>query len=366
MSDYQDKKVVKEFLEKYKDSVSNIEEMLEGEPTKLFYLWLRLFGYLMDNDPDNVISKKGIERRQKLASLVRKAAEGTMSNKIVHENRNELLLDKDDKRLYVPADKGIQIPDEPAIWVANHAFKDDTAASISTIPRQASILFGSLPQFYNTTDGFTGWLIGVAMVNRMNKNSRAASLEKCKKIMEYGGDIFMFPEGTLGRTPNRLVGDMWPGFYKLAKETGAKIIPMVHYMSDPTATNNPNVLIHTVLDDPIDVSNMSEEEAISLVREKMATWFYLMMERYGVSTREKELEGFDNAHDAWCDKLNRRIATVGKYNRDTENKVSYHPRDIINPQDVWEPIANSQNDPNREYAKDLVRTRRKEDYQNNF
>ena len=360
-------KSIEKFLDDHKDSINSISELTAGEePSAIFYLWVKLFGYLMSNNSDEVISKKGIERRQQISPLLHKVAKGTLMNPQVFEDRNLLDLDKDDKRIYVPKDEGIVVPKEPTIWIANHAFKDDTLASILAIPRQASILFGSLPQFYNTIDGFTGWLIGVAMVNRNNKESRKASLEKCQKIMEYGGDMFMFPEGAWERTPNRLVGEFWPGFYHLAQATGAKVIPMTHYMSDPTAIKDPNVKIHTVIDDPVDVSNMTEKEAIEYFRELMSTRMIQMMERYGQSTREAEIEGFESAHDAWSDKLNRRIATVGRYHRDIENKVSYLPKGRVNPEEVWKPIANATNDPNQEYADVLVRTRKKENYQNNF
>lgn len=357
-------KEIKEFLEKYKDSINDISELTSGEePTNLFYLWIKVFGYLLDNDASKTVSSKEIEFRKKISPLIHKIAPATLSNHQVIENRNRLL---EPDKLYVPEDKGIVLPDEPVIWVANHAFKDDTLASVLAQSRQASILFGSLPQFYNTMDGLTAWLVGIAaMVNRCSKASRHSSFDKCVETIKNGGDLFIFPEGAWNRTPNRLMIDLWPGVYRIAKATGAKVVPMAHYISDCAALNNPDVLIHTVVDDPIKIDDLEEEEALQLIREKIGTWFYLMMEQYGQSTREKELEGFESSHEAWTQKLKDRIATVNYYDLNVENKVSYKPSGIVNPEDVWEPIANLSNDENS-YAKKLVKTRKQEDYQNNF
>lgn len=365
------KKEIDKFLVKYKDSVDDISELTAGtKPKRIFYLWLKCFGYLLDNDPDKCVSRKGLKRRQRISPLLHKFAPSTLSNTQVFEDRNDLMY-RDD--LYVPVDgykkinysKNISIPSEPVIWVANHAFKDDTLASILAQNRQASIMFGSLPQFYNTMDGLTGWIIGVAMVNRASKQSKHASLKKAEKIIKNGGDIFIFPEGAWNRTPEKLMVDLWPGFYKLAKETGAKVIPISHYMSDCCATGDKNVKIHTVVDDPIRIDDMSEQEAIDLVRDKISTWYYLMMEKYGKSTRNNEVGDSVSSCEIWRGKVLDRIKTVDYYDCDLENRASYIPKNKPRPEDVWAPIIGT-NDPNSNYAQRLVLIRKTEDMQNNL
>lgn len=360
-------KRLKEFQEKYGDAITALNDFTAGdEPTNLFYLWIKLFGYLMSLDADAAISKKGIKRRQRINPLLRKVAPATLSNKQVFENRNALLAGDNADSAAVPEDKGILLPDEPVIWVSNHAFKDDTLASILALKRQATILFGSLPQFFNTPDGFTGWLIGVAMVNRNNKNSRRASMDKLRKIIEYGGDVFMFPEGVWNVTPNQLMIDLWPGVYRLAKETGAKIVPVAHYINDCCAMGNPDVLIHTVVDDPVRIDDLPEKEALELIRTKLCTWFYLMMEKYGQSTREAELSCFEDVNDAWTKKVEDRIKTVGYYDLDLEKTLSYDSPYKTNPEDVWAAVAQSEKDPNRFFARKLVKIRTVENYQKRY
>ena len=360
-------KWLKEFQEKYGDAITTLNDFTAGdEPTNLFYLWIKLFGYLMSPNADAAISEKGIKRRQLISPLIRKIAPATLSNKQVLENRNVLLAVDNADGTVVPEDKGIVLPDEPVIWVSNHAFKDDTLASILALKRQATILFGSLPQFYNTPDGLTAWLIGVAMVNRNNKNSRRASMDKLRKIIEFGGDVFMFPEGVLNVTPNQLMIGLYPGVYKLARETGAKIVPVVHYISDCCAQGNPDVLIHTVVDDPFRIDDLPEREALELIRTKLCTWFYLMMEKYGRSMRAAELAGFNDVNDAWSKKVEDRIKTVGYYDTDLEKTLAYNSPYKTNPEDVWLNIAKSEKDPNRFYARNLIEIRARENYQSRY
>lgn len=360
-------KWLREFKKEYADVITSMTDFTAGEePTKLFYLWIKLFGYLMRTDPDKVISKKGIKRRQRISSLIHKVAPATLSNKQVFENRNELLADENTNKSSIAADKGIVLPDEPVIWVSNHAFKDDTLASILALKRQATILFGSLPQFYNTPDGLTAWLIGVAMVNRNNRNSRRASIDKLKKIIECGGDVFMFPEGVLNVTPNQLMIDLFPGVYRLAKETGAKIVPVAHYISDCCAQGNPDIKIHTVVDDLFSITDLPEKEALELIRTKLCTWFYLMMEKYGKSTRDAEFAGADSFDEVWRKRVEDRIKTVGYYDIELEKTLSYSSPYKTLPEDVWAPIAESKSDPGRFFACELIQTRKTENYQKQY
>ena len=93
-------------------------------------------------------------------------------------------------------------------------------------------------------------------------------MPKAVRAMEMGADLFIFPEGVWNKSPNDLLIDFWPGVYRIAKETGADIIPMVHYVTDPSKKTKDNI-IHTVVDDPISISHLTEEEALELLKEKM-------------------------------------------------------------------------------------------------
>lgn len=333
---YKNKKLEK-VLEKAEDSITGLVDLIgDKNPSMLFYLLADKLIYLLDNDPKKCFSKEGIELRKKLNHLIKLVGPAFLKDKQIIENRNSLIDSKDNT-----PDSGIIVPDEPVIWTANHAFKDDTLATILAIKRNAYILFGSLPQFYNTIDGVLAWLNGSVVTNRKVSTSKHASIDKSNYIMDNGADLMMFIEGVWNKTPNKLMLKVWPGVYRLCAEKGYKVIPVAHYVRDCTnrEKNNP---IHTVVDDPIRIDDLSEKAALEYLRDIICTWYYLMMEKYGQSTREEELKGFSSSKEAWENELVARVATADRYDPEIEYIADYRPKDEC-VDDIWTPIANVKN-----------------------
>lgn len=358
-------KDLKRIEKKYQEmgSIDTIKDLIgDGDPSLLFFLQIRLFGYLLNNDPDKTVSNLGVKIRRAIHPSIAKKSPQFLMNLQVQENRKFLLSNEDDW-FNVEDDDPVILPDEPVVWLQNHAFKDDALSSISKIPRHTYILFGSLPQFYNSVYGISAQLGGVAMVNRRVKDSRKAVVDKAAKILENGADIMMCPEATWNKTPELLQLEYWGGAYEIAKRTGAKIVPIVHYLRDPFDRNNP---IHTVIDDPIDVSNMSLKEANTLLRDTVSTWLYLMIEKYGKSTREEILNG-KSFEEAWKNFLEKLTSEVDYYDNEIERSCDYRDKKIIRPEDAFENIANAkmtkENADHILYAQKLVRSRKNTDYQ---
>lgn len=358
---------VDSFLLKYKDNIKNINDLLAGEePTFLFYILMTFYGYLLSDDVDKTISKNGILCRKYLNKLI----------KLIAPSFLRVRQDFEDRDILMPGVKHekIVIPDEPVIWAANHAFKDDTLASILAAKRNAYIVFGSLPQFYNSIDGFTAWLNGVVMTNRKVKSSRAASLKKSSKVVQYGTDIMMFPEGVWNKSPNKLLLDFWAGIYRTSSENGISVVPVVHYLSDLTESSK-DEHIHTVVDNPIKLYDYSEKQGLEYLREVMATWYYLMMEKYGQDTRDNVLNGFSDADSAWEDHLLKRIKTAARYDMEIETTADYRDKllDSFEKANIenLERIANIDNINVNNihsviYARDKVKELKRIDFQRRF
>lgn len=208
------------------------------------------------------------------------------------------------------------------------------------------------------------------MTNRKVAASRHTSVPKAVRAMQCDVDLMIFPEGVWNKSPNALILDLWPGIYRIACETGARVVPVVHYIRDTTSRTKPNP-IHTVIDDPIQIDDLSEKAALSLVRDTMATWFYLMMELYGKATREETLKGYTSTTEAWEDELIARINTVDRYDLEIELCADYRPKTKVTPQSVWQSIADIQhvtplNAAHVAYAQQLVNMFRNEDFQHRF
>lgn len=364
-------------IKSYGDLIESPVDITSGkDPSPFFYLLAAKLNYLLEVDPEKTITKEGIENRKKLFGLVKALGANFLGNKQVIENRNFLKDPQAKIGDIVAKDKQIILPDEPVIWTANHSFKDDTLASLLGIHRHAYTMFGSLPQFYNTVDGLMAWAVGVALFNRKVAKSRRSSVDKGVQVLNCGTDLFIFPEGVLNKTPNRLLLDLWPGVYRIAKETGAKIVPTVHYIRDCELTKTPNNFIHTVVDDPIRIDDLSEKAGLNYLRDVMATWYYLMMEKYGQSTRVEEVGIYKTSQKAWEAHLRKRIAAATWYDREIEYFADYRPKTDINnkqiilPEDVFAEVAQEsiteKNKEHIEFAKQLIKTRKENDFQRRF
>ena len=336
----------------------------DGNPTILFPLLIEKFGYLLDPEDMSSFTKEGIKKRKVFNAIVRRLGPAFLKTKQIMEDRKELAGDYFD---VAP----LNIPDEPVIFVSNHGFRDDILGSILAAGRHAYVMFGSLPQFYNEIEGPLLFGNGTILVNRKVKESRAASLDKSKSVIENGCSLIVFPEGVWNKSPNQLTLPLWRGAYEIAKQTGAKIVPIVHYIKDPTLTTpkeeNP---FHTVVDNPIDVSEMTEKEALDAISEKFNTWHFLMMEKYGQTTREELLNGHDNSQKAWEEQLSLRAKTADKYDSEMETKADYRPKGVVLPEDVFSSIAELELTPENAVevlsARKIVRERKENDFQRRF
>ena len=385
-----DKKIrlIEYYLDTYKDGLTDYVDLVgeELKPGSMFFFNMKHFGHLFELDADG-FSTPLIKRQAKVyVPLIKKLGPMFLHSKQVFEDRNELLafskvkaeLERngiarmpEQRELVFEKDKGIVLPEKPAMWTMNHHFKDDVLASVLSVQRPFYMFFGSIPQIYNTFDGVLAYLIGSIIVNRKSKDSRAAGQKKALKAISMGLDILIAPEGVWNKNPHTLIERFWPGFYRIAKEAGCKLIPIVHYIKDPTQRSpKKENRIHTVIDDPVDISYMPEKEALEYYRDILATWYYIMAEKYGQSTRAEVIGEYDNMYDAYENEMHHLMKTVDRYDIEFEKTYTYRPKNIILPQQVFEPIANivptKENITHKLYAQKLVEIRNREDFQGRY
>ncbi len=342
---------IKKILSDLGDTVTGPSDFFgDAKPSFLFWPMIKLLYPLLSCDPDKMISKTSIRIRKILHPILLRLLPAFMKYKQVIERKTE-------------------IPQEPVIWCPTHCFEDDIAASIGAA-RHAYILFGSIPAFLNSFDGIGAYVNGVVICNRKVKSSKRAATEASMRLLDMGMDLILFPEGVWNKTPDKLLLDFWPGAYRLAKETGCKIVPVIHYLADPHKKYDGN-MIHTVIADPISMDGLDEREGQALLRDTMATWYFYLMEKYGQSTREELLDGFETADDAWESYMEMHTGCVRYYDREIELCADYRPKQIVRPEDVWQSVANIQNvhagnAAHVNYARELVAREKRRDFQRRF
>lgn len=385
------KKILKieKFLNKFKGSITSFHDLVGDDdiPCKQFFFNSKHIGYLLERNPDKVLSRAGIQfRKMTTGRLVKILAHKFMTSKQIFEDRNDLMNHSGGKSYA----QEIGLPNEPVIWAMNHHFKDDALASVRALERPAILMFGSIPLYFNTFDGVLAYLIGSILINRKSRESKKASIEKAKRALSLGADLLWCPEGVHNKTANLLTLELWNGIYQVAIEQQVKIVPVIHYIFDPTQKIVPHELnpIHTVIDDPIDLAQFSEKAGLEYLRDVFSTWYYLMMEKYGYITREKltqvykqraiEHYGAKETDFTYRSITSHEIgviynldlrSTVNGYDRSIEASADYRSKFIVRPEDAFEAIAKSKNPKNISnilYAANLIRERKREDYQRIF
>lgn len=436
---------IEEYLMKYKDHLSDYTDLVGDDlvPGKFFNFNMKHFGHLLEDDPEKVMSKSGIEIRKRIFfPLVKALGPLFLGSKQIFENRNDLLLERDYRTgAILPnqnldllkgkinpqtgkplPDSKIVLPEKPVIWTLNHHFKDDALATVIACLRAVYILFGSLPQFYNTLDGVLAFLVGSAVVNRKVSSSKKASYDKIGYAIDLGSDIMWAPEGVWNKDIGKLLQELWPGVYRASNEKDTGLVPVIHYVYDPTQKINKKYNpIHTVVDDPIHLASLglSEKASLEYYREVMAYWYTLMMKKYGyakkyeikvedtqikteqelermttnelkryynnlitenynelvrsgedLSTRQIVLRGLNNPIAAGEIYMQDLMDTVDRYDLAIEKSAHYRPKDKITPLQVYGNMAKlpitKENKDNVEYARKLVREYQKNDFQSRF
>lgn len=122
------------------------------------------------------------------------------------------------------------LPERGFILCVNHTTKIDPL-----VVGHSLYSHGRLPRWLAKESLFSvpvlGWFMkSTGQVPVARKSTTAGdSLEAAKQVLDAGGIIVIYPEGTLTRDP-----DLWPmkghtGAARLALQTGAPVVPMAHW-----------------------------------------------------------------------------------------------------------------------------------------
>lgn len=264
-------------------------------------MYNKFLEYLLDDDPRNVISKKGLLIRKAISPLVRNVVAPLSSKNKYHIKKNKNL----------PKDR-------PLIFAATHGLKDDIAMGISCTGRHTYLLFASLPDFFGTIDGPALWLNGVMLLDRKVKESRKAAKDKMEYAINLGADILMYPEGTLNKTENLIVQKLFPGIYDVAKSCNALVVPVAIIQEG----NN----VYSKVCDAVDICQYERQEGLNVLRDLMATAKYELMEKYSKANRSD----IGNAEAYWNNFLDDLVnQMLPFYDYEIENSSQYIDKNEI-------------------------------------
>ena len=111
------------------------------------------------------------------------------------------------------------------IYAVNHSCKFDIPYVCEAINRHCYVLVGKQPLYL--IDRILFNFNGVIWVDRQCKKSRKQSMKKLISIINNGGNILLFPEGTWNLTPSKPMLPLYWGVVDIARVTNRPIIPVV-------------------------------------------------------------------------------------------------------------------------------------------
>ena len=262
----------------------------------------------LDYDPKKVISKKGIVIRKIISPIVRFIVPFVTPNSKLKVIRRA------------------KLPKEPVIFAATHGFREDVEHTVVMAGRQAYMLNGVPSQLFHSIDGITAWLAGMVIIDRTDKESRSSSISKLERVLELGSSVIIYPEGTWNKSPNELVSGLFPGVYDVAQKSGALVVPIATYRNGKRA--------YGITEEAFDICKYDRVQGIQVLRDKMATMQYELMEKFGACSR-REFPYGDSADKYWSNYIDELMAEVKFYDYEVELHTKYRPKGITNPKEAF-------------------------------
>lgn len=267
----------------------------------------------LDYNPEKVISKKGVMVRKIISPVLRFAVPFvTPNSKLTIVRRAKL-------------------PRKPVIFAATHNFREDAEHTVVIAGRQTYMLNGSISQVFKSFDGITAWIAGMVLVDRTDKESRASAVSKLVRALELGSSVVIFPEGTWNKSPNELISGLFSGVYDVAKKSGALVVPIATYRNGKRS--------YGISEEAFDICQYAKEEGMQILRDKMATMQWELMENYGTGRRNEFPYG-EEADKYWQNFIDELMAEAEFYDYEVELHTKYRPKGITSPREAFDFMDN--------------------------
>lgn len=167
-----------------------------------------------------------------------------------------------------------RIPSGTCLFVANHTSSADAPAVVGAIPRRIAILLKKSLFDYPIV-GQAFHLAHFIPVDRSQRDSAIASLEKATEAMRAGQSFLIYPEGT--RSPDGRLQQFKKGGVVMAIKAGVPIVPVAcsnahRIMEKRSLVIHPGEILVECLE-PIDASKFTfegREELNELVHDALA------------------------------------------------------------------------------------------------
>ena len=253
--------------------------------------------YLLSNEVQETLSKRGIVIRKITAPLLRFIYGFQSDYKFVLDSREPLKYTKKGK-----------------IFIVNHRQGDDMVFSAKAVGKSGYFVFGNpILSLESLSNGYGLWMYGMILVERDKKESRKSCYEKMKYVIEHGGNVIIFPEGYWNlddngqkdlkhnadghNSENWLIQDLNIGSLRLAQELGCEIVPTIlHYDEIGKMKCYAKRGKSFTISKNDDIFKRKDE-----ILEYMMNCYYELMEKYSSYSRKYLESNYGNLKEQWLE-----------------------------------------------------------------
>lgn len=215
--------------------------------------------------------------------------------------------------------------DKPIIFAVTHVGKFDIEVVSEAIRSHYYLLSGDYEHIQGIIDAPFLGLNGVIYFNENVKEDRRSATERMIRLLQEGGNLMYFPEGTWNLTPNLPVLPCYWGIVDIAKQGGAVVVPVAAEQYGRHFKIN--------IGENFDMSKYGagvEEKARAIkdLRDVLAALKYEIWET--VSVKREEL-----AADEWDNYVEERFSEWPYFNQQYIWGLIYKPKGVTSPQEAF-------------------------------
>lgn len=157
------------------------------------------------------------------------------------------------------------LKDEPVVIVSNHQSNMDIPVLLGYFPKDMGFV---AKKEMETWPAIGGWMkkIQCVFLDRNNPRAGIKTMQEAVEKIKNGYSVVIFPEGTRSKTGE--IGEFKKGSFKLASDSGVKIIPVsIKGTMEIMGKESGKIVKSSVkvfVDEPIDPLKLEKEELKSL------------------------------------------------------------------------------------------------------
>lgn len=130
------------------------------------------------------------------------------------------------EKIVIIGDKRGLTRGKPIIYACTHPGGNEIQRAFQVIKKPSYLMLGNPKKIYGMPLYYGLLLNGVIPFETFDREDRKIAYHRAVELLKKGGNLLIFPEGAWNTTPNYPVMKIFTGTVRMAKDTGAEIVPI--------------------------------------------------------------------------------------------------------------------------------------------